>query len=128
MCSPMDRPLFEVCRLLLGQELLVGQLVGPLHGRDGAKVPHALEIRCSPRRPGRRRVVRRLGRRTAWRQDNDGNRRADDSETSMAHDPPRLMNQDATPCKERHREGMIARPSRNRALRLPIKRTKMTEL
>ena len=49
----IDRLLFAVRRLFLGQELLVPELLRPLQRRDRAEVPHALQIRRAPRRPGR---------------------------------------------------------------------------
>ena len=82
---PVDPFLFEIRGLLLGQELSIGQLLGPLQGRDGAKIPDSPQIRLAPWRPERRWGVGGLGDSQHWRQRHDREHSEHSSETSIAH-------------------------------------------
>ena len=73
---------FEAHRLFLCQKLSVRQFFWPLEGRDGAIVPHALQVRLTPRRL---RGARRLSGSGQWHQRHDRDHRTHRCETSMGH-------------------------------------------
>ena len=84
---PVDRFLFEGGSLLHGQELLVGQLLWPLQGRDRTEVPNTLQVRLTPRRPRRCGLGRR--RRSPQRPERDQHSHGTyQHRTLMAHLPP----------------------------------------
>ena len=86
---PVNGFLFEVRRFFRGQKLLVRQRFGPLEGRDGAEVPHALQVRRTPRCARWRKLICRgrlgLASNGYRRQQYDSDHGQHRSETSMAH-------------------------------------------
>ena len=81
-CISVKGLLFEAQCLFLCQKLSARQLFWPLEGRDGAIVPHALQVRLTPRRS---RGTRRLSSSGHWHQRHDRDHRTHRSGTSMAH-------------------------------------------
>ena len=79
---PVDHFLLEVGGLLLGEERLVAQRLGPFQRRDGAKVPDALQVGSPPRGP---RGVLGRDRRRRQPDRHRHRRRAHGYENSMRH-------------------------------------------